>query len=357
MSAAVTVEEFPLFLDPSTPNVSLNYLLDPNKPVWNIATLARPLYLYQPTIELTPTGPHVKTDLSTRKARSHLALAPVRKYPSDDPTHQPWLLVARDGIRFNGTSDGLTRSAILQQCDAGFTLQMVDRSVRASQDRHSSDIPDAEAAAKLQRDRELAQEAILAKRIPNFEAVRRKERAAREAAAAEAQASIEESAYYKGAKGSSDDDADDDIGADLDVDADAGQDDDDNAVDEIDLDDLFELSDIEPDVSDSDEEEEADEDGKKKKKSTDAPAEKIVTNEAIEAIVREVVGPEMIKREELIRYVLGEGFVKSGQLTQRFKGKIEKPEQREHFKQLVRDNLTLFKHSGDVCFKVKTAKR
>jgi hypothetical protein len=132
-----SVEEFPLFFDPSSKMFDVNYVRDVRRPEWRIDSLPQPLHLYQPDVQPTPDGGRVKIQPSKRKRPIRGEFVEVRKPP--DPEQESWLLAARDERTYRGTPDTLTNFGVLFQTAGGYRLQLIDHSIRMFEEKAAKD--------------------------------------------------------------------------------------------------------------------------------------------------------------------------------------------------------------------------
>jgi hypothetical protein len=353
-----TVQEFPLFFEPPNPNVDVHFIRDVRKDVWNIASLARPVSLWQPNVSPTPKGLQVRPPEQTRRKRTKGDFVAFRKSTTDDPRQQQWLMRAQDGTSFKGIPDTLTSSAILFQGDDGFRLQLIDGSIRASQFIPAGDLDSVEAAMAESTKQKARTEDSLRRRFPHYKEDLERATAERKAQVAEAKQALDDDSYYR--DNADRESGDEDVGADMDMDEALGHEDDEDAAveaEDVDIPEIlsdFTASDF---TTDDDEEEDSDDEKKKKKRgeggATPAPMSEAERNE----IVRLVAGPEKIKEEEIRMYVREVGMVTYHQLRARFQSRLVVAEQQEAFKDMIK-RLCVWENTDQKKYlKLRVAKR
>jgi hypothetical protein len=120
---------------------------------------------------------------------------------------------------------------------------------------------------------------------------------------------------------------------------------------EGDSDAIEEISDLDfSEIADSEGEEEEEGKEKTKKEKGEGSEEPMVSNEAI---VERVLGPEVIKAEELRRFMIDVGMCTIQTLTSKFRDRIKDPERKAAFRTLLREHLTKTVKNGTTYVKLR----
>jgi hypothetical protein len=349
------VMEFPLFFDPTGPMTEINYMRDVRHGDWDIGKLEPALYLYQPDVEPSPEGGHVKVETPQRKKPGRSEFFEVKKSQQLKPEDQPWILVTKDKRTWRGTRDTLSNCAAMYHGEDGaFHISLIDESIRMFEEHHSKDIRDADTAIQKMDDDRRMQNTKRPRFLHDLVQESMKQRNER-------RKRIKEELLDEG----SDPEAGGDEGSEKEGEIDFPEKeefDDDEGIEgapDEDMDDIFEWSDLddEDDFLSDDEEEDADRDaGKRKKRQTvsqviveakpgDEPP--MTAEERNKKIVTDILGKEEVKEAEFRRYVMDIGMVTFADLKKKFKPKLETLAQKEAFQNLIR-KLLIKEQKGNI---------
>lgn len=341
------VVEFDLWFDPTPPKTDINYMRDVRRNEWKIADLKPPVYLYQPDVEPTPEGGKVKVEPREYKKKKSQFVYPDRIL---NPEEQPWRMLAADGKEYVGNSDTLNNRAFLYETEGGsWTMQLMDKSYRFVEERRQQ--ADLETAIQQLDSKMKATEAR--KKVLHVDA-----KLAESTAQKEKERKLKQERVQQKIDAGSGDEGDeagdrgsDDSQGDVEIDA---QSDEEVAISDN-LDDLFDdLSDDPNGLIDSDEEEE----NVEKKENDERPVRPLTTEpvnkvELNGMIVERVLGPQTIKEEDLVSFMMEVVLCEKPVLIKKFRDKLVTAEQKEAFKVLVKEKLCAEKNNGVIFFKLK----
>lgn len=373
VDSSTTLKTFPLFLIPHQYNEDINYMRHTLKE-WDIGKLKDPIYFYQPTVKPNSEGGVVKeTNTTTRNKRPFYD---VKKEFIKRPEDENWMMYTSDGVLFKGSPDTLSSAAVIIPGKDEFIIQLVNNSIRIKDGKDiDGDIDIDTAVKKLKADKENKQRNFKKNFRFMYDDLEKKENERISKAKEMRENGDEDIALGGSGDESGGDDAYnlDENAADVD---DARSDDDEDVGDAIDdmfadmPEDLVEMGisdDEEESVSSSDDEDEEGKSGKKKKKKKgdQAKAEKAsvssqgenqgqsVANLSTEKIVDDILGPQVLKEDELVRYMMDVGYVTSKELFRKFQDRLQTPEQRNAFKELAKKRLQTYIDKGMKYFKLK----
>lgn len=373
VDSSTTLKTFPLFLIPHQYNEDINYMRHTLKE-WDIGKLKDPIYFYQPTVKPNSEGGVVKeTNTTTRNKRPFYD---VKKEFIKRPEDENWMMYTSDGVLFKGSPDTLSSAAVIIPGKDEFIIQLVNNSIRIKDGKDiDGDIDIDTAVKKLKADKENKQRNFKKNFRFMYDDLEKKENERISKAKEMRENGDEDIALGGSGDESGGDDAYnlDENAADVD---DARSDDDEDVGDAIDdmfadmPEDLVEMGisdDEEESVSSSDDEDEEGKSGKKKKKKKgdQAKAEKgsvssqgenqgqSVANLSTEKIVDDILGPQVLKEDELVRYMMDVGYVTSKELFRKFQDRLQTPEQRNAFKELAKKRLQTYIDKGMKYFKLK----
>ncbi|KAK8842806.1 hypothetical protein M9Y10_025672 [Tritrichomonas musculus] len=373
VDSSTTLKTFPLFLIPHQYNEDINYMRHTLKE-WDIGKLKDPIYFYQPTVKPNSEGGVVKeTNNATRNKRPFYD---VKKEFIKRPEDENWMMYTSDGVLFKGSPDTLSSAAVIIPGKDEFIIQLVNNSIRIKDGKDIDGDIDIDTVVKRSKaEKEMKQRNFKKNFRFMYDDLEKKENERISKAKEMRENGDEDIALGGSGDESGGDDAYnlDENAADVD---DARSDDDEDVGDAIDdmfadmPEDLVEMGisdDEEESVSSSDDEDEEGKSGKKKKKKKgdQAKAEKAsvssqgenqgqsVANLSTEKIVDDILGPQVLKEDELVRYMMDVGYVTSKELFRKFQDRLQTPEQRNAFKDLAKKRLQTYIDKGMKYFKLK----
>lgn len=378
VDSSTTSKVIKLYLRPHQENEDINYMRHTLKD-WDIGKFKAPVYFYQPTVKPTPEGGIVKDTYSG--SRKNKEFFEVRKEYIKRPEAENWMMYTSDGTLFKGNVDTLSSTiAIIYPGSDQFIIQTVNNSIRIKDGKDLDSNLDIDTVEKRRKQEADAKTRDLKNNLGFiYKHMEQKEKERQNQAKELREAGDEDIALG----GSDDDDKEkdedafnnDENGADVE---DARSDDDEDVPDDIEnlltdipeeLNEINASSDEEESQSSYDEDSEG-EDGpkkkKKKKKGHNQPAEQQeaahgenqdqAKPQSTEKIVDDILGPKVLKEDELVRYIMDVGYATLKQIYQKFKDRLVTQEQKMAFKNLILKRFQQFTDNGVRYVKLKDKK-
>lgn len=375
VDSASTSKVVHLYLRPHQVNEDINYMRHTLKE-WDIGKLKDPIYFYQPTVRPTSDGGIVKDTYSG--PRKNKEFFEVRKEFIKRPDDELWMMYTSDGVLFKGHPDTLSSHAIIYPDKDKFEIQVANNSIRIKDGKDLDQNIDIETVLKRKKQEEDAKQRAFKNNFRfMYDAIERKEKQRLSHAKELFENGDEDIAI--GGSGDSDGNDEDAYKADeneADVEVDRSDDDEDIPDD---LDNLFteppeELinaqgSSDEEESQDSYDEDSEGEDGSKKKKkkkkghNQQTPDQQETTHQnpdqadrqqSTEQIVDDIMGPKVVKEDELVRFMMDVGFVTLKQLWDKFKDRLQASDVvKDAFRRLIIKKLQQFTENGIKYVKLK----
>lgn len=367
----------PLFLRPHQDKEDINYMRHTLKE-WNFEKLKAPIYFYQPTVKPNSKGGTVKDTYTGQ--RKNKEFYEVRKEYIKRPEAENWMMYTSDGVIYKGSPDTLSSMAVIFPGSDQFIIQIANNSIRIKDGKDLDPNLDIDTVEKRRKQEAEAKSRALKNNFRFiYDAMEKKENE-RLKRAKELRATGDEDIAMGGSDDNEDKDEDDfnqdENVADVD---DARSDDDEDVPEDIEniftekpeeLNEIQGSSDEEESQSSYDEDSEGEDGHKKKKKKkkgqqqTPEKAESAGQGEnpdqakpqSTEKIVDDILGPKVLKEDELVRYMMDVGLVTLKQIYQKFKDRLVTPEQKEAFKKLVVKKLQQTVDNGIKYVKLKDKK-